>query len=375
MKKVLIIIFIAIAFACSEENNTKDQVNNAPEEKSNVIKLTEKQKVTANIKTGTPEMKNISQTIFCTGNIEALPQHIATISPMMGGFVKNLNFYPGDNVKKGDLLATLEHPDFLTLQEQYLQAKSQMEYYKEEYKRQGELTVENAASIKKMQRAKADYMNSEAAYNSTKAQLELLHANIQAIEKGNVIKQFQILAPINGIVANLKANIGQFIPPEDYIYKIINDDHLLLHLNVFEKDISKLKPGQKIIFSSLNSPNQYETKVKRVGIDINRENRSTIVHGMIANDHHQLKPGMFVNAKILFDKKEVLTVPEEAIVETEEHSYILIEQQGNYIIKQIQKGIQQDGYCEILPEDWLKMDTKIIIDGSYYLFSIAQLSE
>ena len=60
----------------------------------------------------------------------------------------------------------------------YLENKSELDYYQEEYKRQGELTVENAASIKKLQQAKANYYKFEASYQSLKAQLELLGVNI-----------------------------------------------------------------------------------------------------------------------------------------------------------------------------------------------------
>ena len=99
---------------------------------------------------------------------------MASVSPIIGGFIKSLNYFPGDFVEKGAVIASLQHPDFISLQQQYIETKSQIDYYQEEFKRQGELTVENAASIKNMQKAKADYLSSEATYKSLKSQLKLL---------------------------------------------------------------------------------------------------------------------------------------------------------------------------------------------------------
>ncbi|MCK5170532.1 MAG: efflux RND transporter periplasmic adaptor subunit, partial [Bacteroidales bacterium] len=267
------------------------------------------------------------------------------------------------------------HPDFINLQQQYIEAKSQVDFYKEEYKRQGELTVENAASIKKMQKAKADYLTSEANYKSLKAQLELLGVNTTEIEKGEFVKDFKIAAPISGTVSQLNANKGKFVSNENFIYEIINASILNIKLNVFEKDISKVKVGQTIRFSILNNEKQFVSKVKRTGIKINKSNRTTLVQSTINNKNQLLKPGMYINASININEKEALILPYEAIVDLKGESFIFIKKDNSFKRIKIEKGVEQDDFCEIINLDEELLNAEIVIKGVYYLMAETEAEE
>ena len=86
-----------------------------------------------------------------------------------------MHFQTGDRVQKGDQLAKLSHPDYIKLQEDYLAAQSNLEYSSREYKRQGELAVEKAASLKRMQKAKSTYEQNKAKLTSLETRLRMLH--------------------------------------------------------------------------------------------------------------------------------------------------------------------------------------------------------
>ena len=77
----------------------------------------------------------------------------------MGGVVKHTSLLPGQQVRQGALLATLENPDFIALQQTYLDSHAQAEYLQAEYERQKTLSTEQAASQKKFQQSKADYLS------------------------------------------------------------------------------------------------------------------------------------------------------------------------------------------------------------------------
>ena len=76
----------------------------------------------------------------------------------MGGTVHATTLLPGDYVKKGSVVVSLENPDFITLQQTYLDAHAQTEYLEAEYKRQQRLSEQEAASQKRFQQSKADYL-------------------------------------------------------------------------------------------------------------------------------------------------------------------------------------------------------------------------
>ena len=129
MKKLSYIFLLFLAISCSSEKKETDSAEEAGSSSSDAITLTPEQVVVAEIKTAGIEERNISETIQCTGSIELPPQNKASVSPFMNGFVKTVNYFPGNTVQKGAVLATLQHPDFLSLQQEYIDAKSQMEFY------------------------------------------------------------------------------------------------------------------------------------------------------------------------------------------------------------------------------------------------------
>ena len=114
MKNLLYIIPLAFLISCSgkKTDNTENEELQEAQASIESVEFSKEQIDLAGIKTGKFEKKIISETIECSGIIEVPPQNIAAVSPIIGGFIKNLNYYPGDYVEKGVVLGTLNHPDF-----------------------------------------------------------------------------------------------------------------------------------------------------------------------------------------------------------------------------------------------------------------------
>lgn len=370
MNRYIYLLIFASIVSCSEKKNIEQPSETESAKNSELIVLSKEQIELAKISTSKLEKRKISETIKCTGSIEVLPQNIASVSPLINGFVKTINYSPGNYVEKGAVLATLNHPDFITLQQNYIEAKSQAEYYQEEYKRQGELTVENAASIKKMQQAKSDYLSSEAIYKSLKSQIKLLGINTDVIEKGDFVTEFKLISPIQGRVSLLNANLGKHISPEEVIFEIINESELYLNLTIFEKDIRKVKAGQRIAFHLLNDDQVYESKVSRIGVKVNESSRTTSVQGVLRNKNQELKPGMHVVASLFISEKNVFAIPSAAIVETENKSYVFIQDKDQFKIVEVETGREQEQFTEIKNVDTALQNADIVTKGTYYLISL-----
>ena len=370
MRRFIYLLIFASIVSCSEKKNSEQTGETEAGKSSEVLALSKEQIELAKISTSKLEKRMISESIKCTGSIEVLPQNIASVSPLINGFVKTINYSTGSYVEKGAVLATLYHPDFITLQQNYIEAKSQAEYYEQEYKRQGELTVENAASIKKMQQAKSDYLSSEAIYKSLKSQVKLLGINTDVIEKGDFATEFKLISPIQGRVSQLNANVGKHISPDEVVFEIINESELYLNLTIFEKDIRKVKAGQRIAFHLLNDDQVYESKVSRIGVKVNENNRTTSVQGVLKNSNRELKPGMHVVASLFISEKEVFAIPTEAIVETENKSYVFIQDNEQFKMMEVELGREQEQFTEIKNVNVALQDAKIVTKGTYYLISL-----
>ena len=122
LKSIIGIILMSILIsACNSSSNTNHEDEHLHDDhEENMVTLTQNQMDAINLEMAIVEEKNMNLDIQVNGTIELPPQHIADISPIMGGIVKNIFVIEGDRVKKGQVLATLQHPDFIQLQEDYI---------------------------------------------------------------------------------------------------------------------------------------------------------------------------------------------------------------------------------------------------------------
>ncbi len=367
MKLILLVLPIFLFLGCKNNKPVDTETGDSASDENSVI-LNQDQMKLANISIGKLEKRVLSETVECNGTVESPPGSVALVSAPIGGFIKQAYFLPGSYVSRGTVIAILEHPDYIRLQQEFLETKNQLELYQEEFKRQGELTVENASSIKKMQQAQADYRITEVQYLSLKAQLKLIGLNPDSLHIDGIKTTIQVMAPISGTISRVNASIGKYTGPDEMIYEIVNNSNLHLHLDIFEKDISKIKKGLKVNFWPVSTPDQkYIATVNAVGQKLDKESNTFSVHSHIKSGHDQLKTGMHVYAEILLSEDSVYSLPLDAVLTSENNYFIFLADDSVFTRYDIIPGTQQSGYIELvnLPDSVTGKD--IVISGAYYL--------
>ena len=152
----LAILFLAAVLfsACSSKGNAEAAATEEPKkEEADMVDLSEDQFKTVNIQYGAVEDKNLSSVIRASGALDVPPQQLLTVSSPYGGTLKSTELLQGKPVTKGEVIAVLENPEFIQLQQDYLDYKSQLVYLKEELNRQEELSKENVNAKKTLQKA------------------------------------------------------------------------------------------------------------------------------------------------------------------------------------------------------------------------------
>ena len=102
-----------------EEGHDEEEGGHEEEGEEGVVELTTQQIETIGLETKTLEKRNLGNNIKVTGNLELFPQDMANISPFVGGNVRSIKVIEGDKVRKGEVLAYLEHPDIISMQQEY----------------------------------------------------------------------------------------------------------------------------------------------------------------------------------------------------------------------------------------------------------------
>ena len=228
------------------------------------------------------------------------PQHHASVTLSINGVVKTTTLLPGKHVQKGELLATLENPEFINLQQSYLDAIAQCEYLEEEYKRQEILAREDVASQKRLQQSKAEYLSMKSRRDASAAQLTILGLSPQSIAANGMTPLLEVRAPISGYVSNLQMNIGKYITAGEPLCDIIDKNDILIRLTAYEKDLNRIKTGDKIQFVVNGIENRRFTgEVISMGQRVDNVNRSLEIYAKVIENHPQFRPGMYVNAQVV----------------------------------------------------------------------------
>jgi membrane fusion protein, heavy metal efflux system len=385
---LLLLIVVNCGNNASQQNNETDNEENISVESeehegetSNLVALQQKQLDVMNIELGTVSQVNLGSTLKVNGQLELPPQKKASVSAIIGGRVESVAVIEGDYVKKGQVIARLNNPEFISMQRDYLSAKSSISFLEKDYQRKKELLKEGITSARSFQESEAAYLEGKADLTASKSTLKLMGINVSDLEKGDITVTIPVIAPIKGYIQKVEINIGKSIVPEQEMFEIVDNEHLHIGLKVFEKDIDKVKVGQKITFALTTRPDKiYEAEIFALGRAFDMDTRAVKVHAKITGNHEGLLTGMFVEARIVIDSKRVDALPEEAFVNENGLDYIFIQKEAHedtleFEKIQVNRGVSDLGFSEVVFINDLAKDTIIITKGAYYVSSEMQKSE
>lgn len=343
-----------------------------------IVELRADQINLAKVELGAVEMRSLGNILKVSGKISVAPQNQATVCTPLGGFIKNTNLLPGNDVNKGQTLAVIENQDFVDIQQNYLEAKNKLGYAEAEFKRHSELFKSDVYSEKNLEQVTVEYNNLKSQVKSLEQKLLLIGINPGNLSEDNISSSVNLISPIKGFLKSVNVNIGKYVSPTDVLFEIINSDKLFLELTLFEKDADKVASGQKIRFFINNEEEEHQAMITQTGKSVS-DYKTFNVYATVISSCKNLLPGMYVNALIEESESRVTSLPSEAVVNFDDKDYIFIFEKekveaGNpfteYRMVEITKGVSTSGYTEIrLPEGFDISKTKVVVKGAYTLLS------
>lgn len=368
IKNSILIALIGLFISCKEEKTEVVTPNNG------LITVTKEQFQSSKMEIATLMENEFNVTVSASGKIDVPPQYRAKITPFIGGYVKSSSFLVGDKVAKGQVLVTLENTEYLDIQKEYVAIAEQINYLKSEFERQKTLYNEKITSQKNYLKAESDYRQAKGMYQGLREKLLLLNINPTNVENGKFTSVITLTAPISGDITVMNANVGMFMSPSDIIMEVVDTQHLLLHLNVFESDILKIKVGHNIDFTIPQASKEvYKSKVKAVGKSIENKDRSISVLGLLQPElKEKLLSGMFVEASIILTTKKGLSVPNDAIIKENDKSFVLLlvkEQNNQFSFRKtlVATGEVSEHHTEIISDENVHQESKILVKGVFDL--------
>lgn len=339
--------------------------------KESIVTLTDEQIKAIGLKTGVIEDRNLKTTLKVNGKLTLPPQNQAQVSSLMGGIVKTIDVTEGQFVNKGQLLATLLNSEIIQLQQDYMENKSKLIYLQQEYDRQKSLQEERINATKTYQQVQNELSTAQARQLGLKEKLQLYGINPEKISASAFKNQITILAPISGYIHHANLTMGKFADANTTLFDIVDNRFLHLDLTVFEKDIHKVKAGQKLTFTDANDKTHvHPATIFALNKAFENNEQAIIAHAKIDEKTEAILPGMYVEARIQVDNNKTSALPDEAIVSNGDEHFIYLEEKNNQFRQlPVSTGAMDMGYTEIIPMETIPPGAKIVTKGAYYLLS------
>ena len=229
----------------------------------------------------------------------------------------------GSIVKKGAILARL---DSRALSAQAAQAAADVESMKSQAAgaeldcgRVERLNVKGAIS-------KADYDKARTQCQTTKWSVE--SATAKKTLTAEALRDTEIRAPFSGMVEERAVSAGEYVRVDSRVVTLVNTDSLRVEITVPEADVALVRQGMEVSFRTAGESGGrvYNGKIRYVGPSVRKQSRDAVVEAVFANDAHELRPGMFVTARLAVGEQELPAIPATAVRNdgTLRHVYVAV---------------------------------------------------
>ena len=343
------------------------------------IPLSEKQVKAVDIKMGETQNIRMDAMLQVNGSLVLRAQDIGDVSSLMGGVVKKIFVKEGQQVRRGQVVATVENTEVVSLQREYFSAYKEGEMAQLEYERQKKLASTGGGIKKNLQLAEKNLKVTQANLVGVGRQLQQMGISTRAVVMGHFTTFFPLRAPIGGTVSERSASLGSYADMQTPLMKIRNNNAVECDLNVFEKDIAKVKVGDKVMLSLINQPGvKVSGHVSGMNDFFNKGTKSIAVHVKLDSPlDARLFDGMYVSGEITTGRQLCVALPDEAIVSADGKQYIFALNQsspknGSYSFSrhEITTGISNKGYTEVTLCKHIKKGQKIVTENAFYLASL-----
>ena len=268
------------------------------------------------VELSTVERGNIESTIQFFGNVAA-DQEIRVYSTIPNQIVA-IKVEIGDTVQAGDLLAQI---DTEKIRQAVTQAEAGLESVQAQF-------VSVDAEFKRIEKLYNDNALSQSQYEAVKAQRDAARSGVKQVRAvlstaKSQLADTRITAPITGIVSERNFEVGDMAPPQIPLFTIVKMEPVLVQINVIERHIDIVKPGQKAWITVSGYPDTvFQGWIRQVNPTLNPMTRTAQAEIEVPNPDLLLRPGMFADVSVVIDEKTAVPIiPKYTIIEKTSLNY------------------------------------------------------
>jgi len=312
----------------------------------------------AGLETVQVQLQAVDERLTANAETHYLPDRYARVAPRVGGIVRTLKAALGQKVAAGDVLVLLDSPE-------YLQAMSELKFWQKVADRQKGLYEKRIVTERDLLEAETSLgraVLSAEGYGLTREQIDAVARGSQAPPP------LAVTAPFDGTIVNLWAVPGEPAGPDKPLFGLADLDRFWLTIDVYEQDLGRVQPGQKVTFRVDGIPGvRFPGMVMAIGGELDDRTRAVPAYAEIKNARGLLRANMFGKAEIrVKEAASKLLLPKEAVQNDGDCNLIFVSPSKNvFQARKIELGAAYEGGYEVL--SGLSAGENVVTRGSFLL--------
>jgi membrane fusion protein (multidrug efflux system) len=332
------------ASGCRSSSAEPQHENNKPEAAAPIA-----------VKQVTAQELKFPRTLTLSGSL--IGSEEAKVAAGAAGKVVSTNVERGAVVRKGAVLAKL---DARAVGAQAQEAAAQVESLKAQQaqaaldcQRTDTMFEKGAISKAEYDRARTQCQTSKFAVSAAEARRSLT---------AEALRDTEIKAPFSGMIVERFVSAGEYVRPDSPVVELVDVDALRVELTVPEADVPLVRQGMGIDFRTAATEEgpAYHGTVRYVGPSVRKQTRDAVVEAAVSNAGHDLRPGMFVTARLALGEQTLPAVPVSAVRSEGTGRHVFVVSDGRLEDRLVQVAEAQRGLVPIV--SGVKAGEKVVID-------------
>jgi cobalt-zinc-cadmium efflux system membrane fusion protein len=349
--------------------------------KNDVVELTPEAIAAARIEVRPVEESVLSDGLTLPGRVVLDPRKDAIVSTWIAGQVDAIAVRPGETVTRGQQLAQVQSPELGEAVGTFRTANARDEAADARLERLKRLEADGVSSRAQILEAEADHAEAEGDLEAAEERLKVLGVSLDVgnpHDGHHFPSRVPVRSPIAGKVLTANASVGERVDPGQTLFHVGNLDEVWLLLDVYERDLARVRKGQAVRFSVEAWPEEtFEGEVAQVGDWIEPDARTIEVRVVVANPDHKLKPNMFANAELTTNREvpeRGIILPLGAVVKLKGVDVVFVEETtGHFVARPVVVG--KHTATQVLLASGLALGESVVIEGAFVLKSELEKGE
>lgn len=318
------------------------------------------------VKLGKSSIGVLKDALEVPAEVQLPPDHVAHVSPLVDGQLLNVRVGIGDQIKKGQALATLRSVTLGRARAEYGRTTALREVAKQTLERQEKLRNEGISSERSYLDAKAAYDQANAERGAALSGLSVFGAS------GGSGPDMTLVSPIDGTLVERHATQGENVSPGDSLFVIADTSKVWIIGQAYERQLSRVTAEMKATVTLTAFPSKsWDGQVSYIGATLSESTRTLPIRVEIENTDGLLRPGLFGTLRLFPGQLENsgVLVPLTAIQELNGNPVVFVPEnkEGKFAAQPVTLGRENRQEVEIL--NGLKSGAPIVVDGGFILKS------